>query len=165
MTEETKHYWLKLGIIALVTFLVSYIAFYVTLKHHFNKIYSPCSQIERMEKMMEKQAYDFDNFMLKKMENPFEPKIRPMMVNLVKELNEYKIIIDLSQIENNEEAIDVSLENNELTVKGQVDKNIHGKEKIIRFAQTYYLDEKVDDKNITKERKGNKYIITMPFNK
>ncbi len=36
-------------------------------------------------------------------ENPFElQKMRPMLVNLVKENNEYKVIVDLKPLENNE---------------------------------------------------------------
>ena len=63
----------------------------------------------------------------------------------------------------NENTINVSIEGNELTIKGELDKNIRGAEKIINFAQTYYLDEKINKDDIKKERKGNKYIITIPF--
>ena len=111
---------------------------------------------------LEKQAYDFDKYMLRKMENPFEPKMRPMMVNLVKEANEYKVIVDLTQFED-EEALNVDIKDNELTVKGEFDKNVRGTEKIINFTQTYYLDEKLDEERITREKKGNKYVITIPF--
>ena len=90
------------------------------------------------------------------------PKMRPMFVNLVKETNEYKVIVDLTQFED-EEALNVDIKDNELTVKGEFDKNVRGTEKIINFMQTYYLDEKLDEENISRERKGNKYIITIPF--
>ena len=113
--------------------------------------------------MLEKQAYDFDKYMLRKMENPFEPKMRPMMVNLVKEANEYKVIVDLTQLDGDEKAVNVDIKDDELTVKGQFDKKIRGSEKIINFTQTYYLDEKLEENKITKEKKGNKYIITIPF--
>ena len=36
-------------------------------------------------------------------------------------------------------------------------------EKIISFAQAYYLDEKLETDKIIKEKKGDKYIITIPF--
>ena len=162
MNEETKHEWLKIGTIALVTFLVSYLAFCIALKHHSKKIHNPYYQAERLEKYIEKQERDFDKYMLNEMENPFMPKMRPMFVNLVKETNEYKVIVDLTQIED-EEALNVDIKDNELTVKGEFDKNVRGTEKIINFMQTYYLDEKLDEENISRERKGNKYIITIPF--
>ena len=104
----------------------------------------------------------FDKYMINHMENPFMPKMRPMFVNLVKEANEYKVIVDLTQIED-EKALNVDIKDNELTVKGEFDRNVRGTEKIINFTQTYYLDEKLDEDKITKEKKGNKYIITIPF--
>jgi HSP20 family molecular chaperone IbpA len=162
MNEETKHEWLKIGTIALVTFLVSYLAFCIALKHHSKKMHNPFYQAERLEKYVEEQERDFDKFLIKEMENPFMPKMRPMFVNLVKETNEYKVIVDLTQFED-EEALNVDIKDNELTVKGEFDKNVRGTEKIINFMQTYYLDEKLDEENISRERKGNKYIITIPF--
>lgn len=162
MNEETKHEWLKIGTIALVTFLVSYLAFCIALKHHSKKIHNPYYQAERLEKYIEKQERDFDKYMLNEMENPFMPKMRPMFVNLVKETNEYKVIVDLTQFED-EKALNIDIKDNELTVKGEFDKNVRGAEKIINFTQTYYLDEKLDEERITREKKGNKYIITIPF--
>ena len=38
-----------------------------------------------------------------------------------------------------------------------------GNEKIINFTQSYYLDENLEKDKITKEKKGNKYIISIPF--
>lgn len=163
MNEESKQQWIRIVTIVLITFLVSYLAFYMAIKHHLKNLNNPFYQAERLEKMFEKQAYNFDKYELKKMENPFEPKIRPMMVNLVKESNEYKIIIDLTQLDGDENAVNVEVQGDELTVKGNIDKKIRGTEKIISFTQTYYLDEKPEENKITKERKGNKYIVTIPF--
>ena len=163
MNNESKQLWIRIGVIALITFLVSYLAFFVTLKHHLKKLSSPLYQTERMEKLLEKQAFEFDRRELKRMENPFEAKMRPMMINLVKEPNEYKIIVDLEQLDGNENAVQVNLQGDELTIKGEIDKKIRDREKIINFTQTYYLDEKLEENKITKERKGNKYIITIPF--
>lgn len=162
MNEETKQEWLKIGAIALITFLVSYLAFCIAIKHHMKELRGPYYQAERMEKYMEKQERDFDKYMINHMENPFMPRMRPMFVNLVKEANEYKVIVDLTQIED-EKALNVDIKDNELTVKGEFDRNVRGTEKIINFTQTYYLDEKLDEDKITKEKKGNKYIITIPF--
>ena len=97
------------------------------------------------------------------MTDPFTAKIRPTFINLVKEPSEYKIIIDLKQIDANEDIIDIQIQNNELTIKGEVDNKVRGQEKIIKFTQTYYLDEKVNEQEIAKERKGDKYIINLPF--
>ena len=163
MLEETKHHWLRICAIALISFIAAFLAFYIVMEIMINRISSPAYQVKRIEKAIEKQDREFERFIDKRMENPFEPKMRPMMVNLVKEPNEYKVIIDLNQLDDNEDAINISIQNDELTIKGELDKKIHGAEKIIKFTQTYYLDEKVQENDIRKERKGNKYIVTIPF--
>lgn len=164
MIDETNNgHWVKLVVIVLITFLVSYFAFYLALKHHLRNLHSPFYQVERMEKMLDKQERDFEKFTEKNMNSPFEPKMRPMMVNLVKEPNEYKVIVDLHQLDGNENAVNVEINGDELTVKGQMDKKIRGTEKIINFTQTYYLEEKLISDKMTKEKKGEKYIITIPF--
>ena len=62
MNEELKQNWIKISVLALVFFLVSYLAFCLTLKHHIKKLNSPFYQMQRMEKMLEKQNKDFDKF-------------------------------------------------------------------------------------------------------
>ena len=57
----------------------------------------------------------------------------------------------------------MTIKDNELTIKGELDKKSRNNERIINFAQTYYLDEKIQKDEITKERIENKYIITIPF--
>ena len=44
------------------------------------------------------------------MDNPFEPKMRPMIVNLVKENDEYKVIVDLIPLEDNENAVNINFD-------------------------------------------------------
>ena len=34
---------------------------------------------------------------------------------------------------------------------------------LMSFSQSYYLDEKIEADKMTKERKGDNYIITIPF--
>ena len=41
-------------------------------------------------------------------------------------------------------------------------KELRG-EKIMNFSQAFYLDEKLISNKISKVKKGNKYIITIPF--
>ena len=97
------------------------------------------------------------------MESPFVPKMRPMMVNLIKEPSEYKVIVDLTLLDGNEKNISINIQGDELTISGNMDKKIRGTEKIINFTQTYYLDEKLKETDITREKKGDKYIVTIPF--
>ena len=95
--------------------------------------------------------------------NPFEPKLAPMLVSLAKEPEEYKIIVDLRPLDNNENNVNVKLEGNVVTVSGEVEKKEEHREDIMSFSQSYYLDEKIEADKMTKERKGDNYIITIPF--
>ena len=97
------------------------------------------------------------------MNNPFEPKMRPMIVNLVKEPSEYKVIVDLVPLDGDEKAINIAINGDELTVTGEMDKKVRGNEKIIKFTQTYYLDESLEESKMVKEKKGSKYIVTITF--
>ena len=162
--EETrKHHWLRIGAIALITFIVAFIAFYIVMEIMIHRITSPSYQVKQMEKLIAKQERNFNRFEQNLRENPFEPKMRPMIVNLVKEPNEYKVIVDLEQLDGDEKAVNITVNGDELTIKGQLDKKIRNSEKIINFTQTYYLDEKLEENKIIKERQGNKYIVTIPF--
>ena len=99
----------------------------------------------------------------KMMESPFVPKMSPMLVNLVKEPNEYKVIVDLKSLGDDEKNVDVKLDNNMVTISGDMQKKEVRGEKIMNFSQSFYLDEKLIPNKIIKERKGNKYIVTIPF--
>ncbi len=164
MTEnEKQHSWLKtLGII-LATFIGAFLAFYLAINLTINRMLSPEYHINRMEKMMQKQERSFRKFEDKMMENPFEPKMAPMLVNLVKEPNEYKIIVDLKPLGGNEKNVNVKYDNKMITVFGEMEKSTKHEEKIMNFSQSYYLNEDVNIDKMTKEKKNNKYIITIPF--
>ena len=165
MTEEsTKHHWLRMGAIALVTFITAFLAFYIVMEIMLNKMADPAYNAKRFEKMIQHQQKHFRKMEDKLLsENPFEPRLRPMLVNLVKESEEYKVVVDLRPLDGNENAVNVDVNDKILTVNGEIDKVKHGNEKIIKFSQSYFLDEELDKDKITKEKKGDKYIITIPF--
>ncbi len=161
--ETTKHRWLKFGAIALMTFIIAFLAFYIVMEIMVHRITDPVYQAKRIEKTIQKQERNIERFVEKDMENPFVPKMRPMLVNLVKEPSEYKVIVDLLPLDGDEKAVNVDVQGDELTISGQMDKKIRGTEKIINFTQTYYLDEKIDVNKISREKKGDKYVVTIPF--
>lgn len=161
--ESTKHHWLRIGAIALITFIVAFIAFYCVMELMLHRMTDPMYSAKRIEKVMRDQERSFKRIEDKMAENPFEPRMRPMLVNLVKENNEYKVIVDLKPLENNEKDVNVSIKDNIITVSGELDKKSMSGEKIVNFSQSYYLDEDLQTDKISKERKGDKYIITVPF--
>ena len=159
MLEENKHHLLKVIGVIIATFLGAFLAFYLAVDLTLNRMFNPEYQIRKMEKTMN-NIQKFDEKMI---ESPFVPKMSPMLVNLVKEPNEYKIIVDLKSLGDDEKNVDVKLDNNMVTISGDMQKKELKGEKIMNFSQSFYLDEKLIPNKIIKERKGNKYIVTIPF--
>lgn len=159
MPEENKHHLLKVIGVIIATFFGAFLAFYLAVDLTLNRMFNPEYQIRKMEKTIN-NIQKFDERM---MENPFVPKMSPMLVNLVKEANEYKVIVDLKLLGDDEKNVDVKLDNNIVTVSGDMQKKELRGEKIMNFSQSFYLDEKLLSNKIIKERKGNKYIVTIPF--
>lgn len=157
--EENKHHLLKVVGVILATFLGAFLAFYLAVDLTLNRMLNPEYQIKKLEKTMHK----IEKFDDKMMENPFVPKMSPILVNLVKEASEYKIIVDLKPLGDDEKNVDVSLKDNVITVSGDMQQKELRGEKIMNFSQAFYLDEKLISNKISKEKKGNKYIITIPF--
>ena len=159
MLEENKHHLLKVIGVIIATFLGAFLAFYFAVDLTLNRMFNPEDQIRKMEKTMN----NIQKFDEKMMESPFVPKMSPMLVNLVKEPNEYKVIVDLKSLGDDEKNVDVKLDNNMVTISGDMQKKEVRGEKIMNFSQSFYLDEKLIPNKIIKERKGNKYIVTIPF--
>ena len=157
--EENKHHLLKVVGVILATFLGAFLAFYLAVDLTLNRMLNPEYQIKKLEKTMHK----IEKFDDKMMENPFVPRMSPMLVNLVKEASEYKVIVDLKPLGDDEKNVDVSLKDNVITISGDMQQKELRGEKIMNFSQAFYLDEKLITNKISKERKGNKYIITIPF--
>ena len=157
--EEHKHHLLKVIGVIIATFLGAFLAFYLAVDLTLNRMLNPEYQIKKLEKTMNK----IEKFDDKMMENPFVPKMSPMLVNLVKEANEYKVVVDLKPLGDDEKNVSVNLNNNILTVSGDMQKKELRGEKIMNFSQSFYLDEQLLPNKISKEKKGNKYIITIPF--
>ena len=159
--EERKHHLLKVIGVIIATFIGAFLAFYLAVDLTLNRMLNPEYQIKKLEKTMHK----IEKFDDKMMENPFVPKMSPMLVNLVKEPDMYKVIVDLKPLGNDENNIDVNLKDNIITVSGDMQKKELSGEKIMNFSQSFYLDEKLISNKISKETKGNKFIITIPFEK
>ena len=157
--EENKHHLLKVVGVIIATFLGAFLAFYLAVDLTLNRMLNPEYQIKKLEKTMHK----IEKFDDKMMENPFVPRMSPMLVNLVKEASEYKVLVDLKPLGDDEKNVDVSLKDNVITISGDMQQKELRGERIMNFSQSFYLDEELITNKISKERKGNKYIITIPF--
>lgn len=160
---DNKHKWLRIGAIVIITFIIAFLAFYLAMEVMLKRLNDPMYNAKRIEKVLQKQEKDFKRIENRMIENPFEPTMRPMLVNLVKENDEYKIIVDLKPLEGSEKGIDVNINDNIISVSGEIESKSRIGERITNFSQSYYLDETLETDKITKEKKGDKYIITIPF--
>ena len=163
MEQNDNKKWLKILVIIILGFVAIFAAFYIAVSMALHQMLDPVYNSKQIEKLIKQQEKNFDKFEYELGTHPFLPKTRPMLVNLVKENNEYKIIVDLKPLEGNENAVNVKIKDNIISVNGELDKQSHHREEILNFSQSYYLDEKLIKDKISKEKNGDKYIITIPF--
>ena len=155
--ERTRH--------ALMTFLAAliggFLAFYVVMDITLARMFNPMRGIKRAEKLMEQQMRD-----MRKIDNEvFSPVQMPLhhsIITMHKEDNEYKFVVDLKQLDNNEKNIEVVADDDTITIKGVAERNRGNQSMIIDFSQTFALGSKIYKDKITKKREGNKYVITVP---
>ena len=163
MEENQNKSWLKILVIVILGFVMIFAAFYIAVTIALHQMLDPVYNSKRIEKLLKQQEKNFEQFEFELGEHPFLPKTRPMLVNLVKENDEYKIIVDLKPLEGNENDVSVKINDNVISVHGELNNRTNNGEKILNFSQSYYLDEKLITDKMTKEKKGDKYIITIPF--
>ena len=163
MEQNDNKKWLKILVIIILGFVAIFAAFYIAVSMALHQMLDPVYNSKQIEKLIKQQEKNFDKFEYELGTHPFLPKTRPMLVNLVKENNEYKIIVDLKPLEGNENAVNVKIKDNIISVNGELDKQSHHREEILNFSQSYYLDEKLIKDKISKEKNRDKYIITIPF--
>ncbi len=163
MEENQNKSWLKILVIVILGFVMIFAAFYIAVTIALHQMLDPVYNSKRIEKLLKQQEKNFEQFEFELGEHPFLPKTRPMLVNLVKENDEYKIIVDLKPLEGNENDVSVKIKDNVISVHGELNNRTNNGEKILNFSQSYYLDEKLITDKMTKEKKGDKYIITIPF--
>lgn len=163
MEKYKNKKWLKILVFVILGFIAISAAFYVAVSIALHQMLDPVYNSKQIEKIIKQQEKNFERFEYELGEHPFLPTTRPMLVNLVKENSEYKVIVDLKPLEGNENGVNVKIKNNIISINGELDKQTRRGEEILNFSQSYYLDEKLLTDKISKEKVGNKYIITIPF--
>lgn len=164
MVENNKNKFLKILGYILIIFLTAFLAFYLAMIVALKQVFNPIYQAKQFDKFIQKQERNFRKFEHNFIDRPYVPRFRSRLVNLIKEDNEYKILVDLKPFDKNENAIKFEINDNYATVSGKIDKKENRKEEIINFSQSYYLNEQLLTDRIVKEKNGDKYIITIPFN-
>ncbi len=98
MDEKNNKKWLKILVMVILGFVAIVLAFYIAVTIALNQMLNPVYNSKQIDKLIKQQEKNFEKFEYELGEHPFLPKTRPMIVNLIKENDEYKIIVDLKPL-------------------------------------------------------------------
>lgn len=156
-----RHPWLSHLLTALSVLLGAFLAFYVVTDWHYKNLLNPVHQMRKMEKMMLKE----DRAMQKMMQRDFRTERNlESYIQLDETSDAYIITVNLRPFNNDEENVSISTDDNTLTVHATNEKNKKNNSKVLAVSQSYAFPGNVNFNKITKERRGDKYIITIPMN-
>lgn len=153
MNDEKNFCILKYLGFVLATLIGTFLAFYFAVDITLERMFNPIYRMKHAEKIMNKEFKHFDRKM----------RHMPAIVHLVRNSDEYKLIVDLSHLNNDEKNVNVSFDKDMVTVSGGIDKSKKREESIMSFTQSYVLSDEIDIANVRKEKIRNKYIITIPI--
>ena len=77
--------------------------------------------------------------------------------------DEYKVIVDLKPFNYDENKVNYNLSGRKLTIFGKSFVKDKGYEENVSFSQDFILPENADKTQISKEKDGNKLIISVPL--
>lgn len=161
--RERHSFWRTL-LAALMTFLGAFCAFYVVADWHYKRMATfPYASGGKIERMMQKDMRAFDKMMYS--ENRDFARKAAHVIHMEQDKNAYKVIIDLRAFDNNENNVQVTTSGNVLTINGRSIKTSKNNEQIAEFQQNYMFGNNVNLANLTKETRGNFYIVTVPIGK
>ena len=155
-----KHPLMSHILVGLLILTGAFLAFYVVADWHYKQMFNPFQQMKKMEKMMmlEEQA------MHKMMQKDFRmEKATESFIRLDETPNSYLIIVNLKPFNSNPENVSVTIDDNVITVNASNEHNKKNSSKILSVSQSYIFPIKVNFDKLSKERQGDKYIITIPF--
>lgn len=156
-----RHPLLKTLLTGLLIFLGAFCAFYVVSDWHFKRLFGPrFMPPSRMEHMMKKDMRMMDKMFRQEEEFSRESA---NVIHLEQAKDFYKVIIDLRAFDNNENNVQVTTSGNILTINGRSIKKSKHNEQISEFQQHYMFGNNVKLADLTKETRGNYYIITIPI--
>lgn len=161
-----RHPVLKSVLCGLLIFAGAYCAFYTVSDWHFKRMLH--RQMVPFFPGFEQKMMRKDIQMMDKMFKPERDFIAraPRKANLIhieQEEDEYKVIIDLTAVDNNADNIQVSANGNILTIAGRTVKKSKNNEQISEFQQSYMFGDNVRLSELKKETEGRYYIITIPI--
>lgn len=165
--QEKTESWIKFALLLIALFIACYLAVYYVMDQIRHAYYIPSMPVENIDRIIKEQDKMFErDFGLGAF--PMQNKALMIMKAPVETYkddkdNAYKMIINLKPFNNNPKNIDIKISDNQISINGVSEKSKGNAEKIYSFSQSFVLPEKIDTQNVTKEKQGHKYIVTMPI--
>ena len=142
----------------------AFLAFYVVTDWYFKAMLNPVNQMKRMDRAIEKRDREMEKAFKKAFRGTERLQERANhVIRLEQSDDEYKVLVDLVPLNDSEKNVEVKANGNVLTVKAA---GIHGfgeRKSLVEFTQSYMFGDDVDLSKLTKERKGDMYVITIPI--
>lgn len=158
------HRGMKAFLAGLMTFLGAFAAFYVVSDMRLHTLMNPEYQMRKFEKQMMKEHKRFDKAMNRDLKRGRMIEVEGNKIfHIIQTKDNYKIIVDLNAFDNDERNIETKIDGNTLTITGAGMKETSNTTKIAKFSQSYAFGDDVDLKDMTKMRRGDHYIITIPI--
>lgn len=159
--------WLKYLVITLVIFFGAFLAVYFVAdielhKYFMQSVNPPVIKVDDLDDILKEQDRMMQDL------TKYKPAVNPFFINPVKlqtfqEGDDYKIILDLKPFGGNEKNIKVDVKPTSVKISGKSEKKAKDNEEEVSFSQSFSLPQKVDVKEVTKVRNGDRYIITIPI--
>lgn len=160
-----RHPIMKYFLLGFLALIGAFLAFYVVTDWYFKAMLNPVNQMKRMDKVIEKRDREMEKAFKKAFQGTERLQERANhVIRLEQSDNEYKVLVDLVPLNDNEKNVSVKTNGNILTVKAV---GLHGfgdRKSLVEFTQSYMFGDDVDLAKLTKERKDEMYIITIPIN-
>ncbi len=162
--EFERHPILKHLLYGLMALIGAFLAFYVVTDWYFKAMLNPVNQMKRMDRAIERRDREMEKAFKKAFHGTERLQERANhIIKLEQNDDEYKVLVDLVPLNDNEKNVEVKTNGNILTVKAA---GIHGfgdRKSLVEFTQSYMFGDNVDLSKLTKERKGDTYVITVPI--
>ena len=160
-----RHPIMKYFLLGLLALIGAFLAFYVVTDWYFKAMLNPVNQMKRMDKVIEKRDREMEKAFKKAFQGTERLQERANhVIRLDQSDYESKVLADLVPLNANETTLSVKTNGNRLTVKAV---GLHGfgdRKSLVEFTQSYMFGDDVDLAKLTKERKDEMYIITIPIN-
>lgn len=162
--EFERHPILKHLLYGLMGLIGAFLAFYVVTDWYFKAMLNPVNQMKRMDRAIERRDREMEKAFKKAFHGTERLQERANhIIKLEQDDDEYKVLVDLVPLNDSEKNVEVKTNGNLLTVKAA---GIHGfgdRKSLVEFTQSYMFGDNVDLSKLTKERKGDTYVITIPI--